>query len=54
MDIIGRWKELKPSKLLLGATPVVYFICGRSKSPIGLPVAQSTVERTALTTQTNY
>ena len=54
MEIIGRWKELKISKLPLGATPVVYFICERSKSPVGLPVDQSTVERTDLTTQTNY
>ena len=26
MDIIGRWKELKTSKLLLGATPVVCIL----------------------------
>lgn len=54
MDIIGRQRGLKTPKLPLGATPVAYLICGGSKGPVGLPVAQPRPKHARERTRSNH
>lgn len=54
MGSIGRWKGPKIPYLPLGATPVAYLICGGSKGPVGLPVAQPRPKQAPERTRSNH